>query len=74
MKVLARCFVHDPRGVDPPRGDDVEAVVAMFVNRERPRSVRITPSRGDGVVDILDRDAAGDRSDEVYQVKRYSSR
>lgn len=48
-------------------GNDVEAVVAMFVNRERPTSVRITPSRGDGGVDILDR-AAGD---EVYQVKRY---
>jgi hypothetical protein len=43
----------------------------MFVNRERPRSVRITPSRGDGGVDILDRAAGADGSDEVYQVKRY---
>ncbi|MEV4513791.1 hypothetical protein AB0K00_33130 [Dactylosporangium sp. NPDC049525] len=48
-------------------GNDVEAVVAMFVSRENPTSVRITPSRGDGGVDILDR-LSGDK---VYQVKRY---
>lgn len=53
-------------------GSDVEAVVAMFVNREHPNSVRITPSRGDGGVDILDRGAAIDGSDVVYQVKRYA--
>jgi hypothetical protein len=52
-------------------GNDVEAVVAMFVNREQPNSVRITPSRGDGGVDILDRGAAADRSDVVHQVKSY---
>jgi hypothetical protein len=52
-------------------GEDVEAVVALFVNRERPKSVRITPSRGDGGVDILDRDVAGG-GDEVFQVKRYT--
>jgi hypothetical protein len=46
-------------------GDDVEAVVAMFVNRERPNSTRITPSRGDGGVDIVDRGAASDGRDEV---------
>ncbi|MDF9878820.1 hypothetical protein [Cellulosimicrobium cellulans] len=40
-------------------GNDVEAVVSMFVNRERPRSVQITPSQGDGGVDILDRNADG---------------
>lgn len=53
-------------------GDDVEAVVAMFVNREHPDSVRITPSRGDGGVDILDRRAAADGTDVVYQIKRYT--
>ena len=53
-------------------GDDVEAVVAMLVNREHPNSVRITPSRGDGGVDILDRRAAADGTDVVYQVKRYT--
>src|SRR3954454_9142099 len=47
----------------------VEAVVGMLVNRERPTSVRITPSRGDGGVDILDRGGADDGGDVVYQVK-----
>ncbi len=53
-------------------GNDVEAVVAMFVNREQPNSVRITPSAGDGGVDILDRDAGPEGTDVVYQVKRYT--
>ena len=50
----------------------VEAVVAMFVNREHPGSTRITPSRGDGGVDILDRSAGKTGGDVVYQVKRYT--
>jgi hypothetical protein len=53
-------------------GADVEAVVAMFVNREHVNSVRITPSRGDGGVDILDRQAGPHGGDAVYQVKRYT--
>lgn len=53
-------------------GETVEAVVAMFVNRERPDSTRITPSMGDGGVDILARGAGPDGSDVVYQVKRYA--
>lgn len=53
-------------------GNDVEAVVAMLINREHPNSVRITPSRGDGGVDILDRGAAANDGDVVYQVKRYT--
>lgn len=53
-------------------GADVEAVVAMFVNREHVNSVRVTPSRGDGGVDILDRQAGPDGGDVVYQVKRYT--
>lgn len=53
-------------------GNDVEAVVAMFVNREHVNSVRITPSRGDGGVDILDRNAGPNGTDVVYQVKRYT--
>lgn len=44
----------------------------MFVNRERPGSTRITPSRGDGGVDILDRGAGPTGGDVVYQVKRYT--
>ena len=53
-------------------GDDVEAVVAMMVNREHPDSTRITPSKGDGGIDILDSLAGPDRGDVVYQVKRYA--
>lgn len=53
-------------------GADVEAVVAMLLNREQPNSTRITPSRGDGGVDILDRNARPNGSDVVYQVKRYT--
>ncbi|MCZ2404430.1 restriction endonuclease [Paenarthrobacter sp. Z7-10] len=53
-------------------GADVEAVVAMFLNRDHSRSTRITPSRGDGGVDILDRGAGPNGSDVVYQVKRYT--
>jgi hypothetical protein len=52
--------------------NDVEAVVAMCVNRWRPNSVRITPSRGDGGVDILDRDTPV--GDVVLQVQNYSAR
>lgn len=44
----------------------------MFVNREHVNSVRITPSKGDGGVDILDRKAGPDGGDAVYQVKRYT--
>ena len=50
----------------------VEAVVALMVNRERDTSTRISPSRGDGGVDILDRNGGPDHSDVVYQVKRYT--
>lgn len=53
-------------------GNDVEAVVAMFVNREHPRSVRITPSIGDGGVDIVDPRAGPEGTDDVYQVKKYT--
>lgn len=53
-------------------GNDVEAVVAMFVNREHPRSVRITPSMGDGGVDIVDPGAGTGGTDDVYQVKKYT--
>jgi len=49
-------------------GNEVEAVVAMFVNRERPTSVRITPSIGDGGVDIIDAAPALDGTSDVYQV------
>jgi hypothetical protein len=41
----------------------------MFVNRGHPNSTRITPSKGDGGVDILDLGAGPGGSDMVYQVK-----
>ena len=53
-------------------GNDVEAVVAMFVNREHVRSVRITPSIGDGGVDIVDPDPRSEGTNDVYQVKKYT--
>lgn len=52
-------------------GEDIEATVAMMLNREHPNSVNINPSRGDGGVDILDRAALPD-GDVVYQVKKYA--
>lgn len=48
-------------------GEDIERAVAMFIAMEHPRAVRITPSRGDGGVDILDRGART----VVYQVKGF---
>lgn len=48
-------------------GEDIERAVVMFIAMEHPRAVRITPSRGDGGVDILDRGART----EVYQVKGF---
>ncbi|MBF4549362.1 restriction endonuclease [Pseudoclavibacter sp. VKM Ac-2888] len=53
-------------------GGDVEAVVALLVNRKRPNSIRITPSTGDGGVDILEKGAAPGGGDVVYQVKKYA--
>lgn len=53
-------------------GNDIEAVIAMLINLEHPNSVRITPSKGDGGVDILDRGAGKNGGDVVYQVKRYA--
>lgn len=44
----------------------------MFVNREHPRSVRVTPSIGDGGVDIVDAGAGPEGTDDVYQVKKYA--
>lgn len=53
-------------------GETTEHVIAMLVNREYPSSTRITPSQGDGGVDILLRDGDGPGRDVVYQVKRYT--
>lgn len=54
-------------------GDDVEAVVGMFLCSEFPNAVRVRPSQGDGGVDVFvpgDGGFAVER--EVYQVKKYT--
>lgn len=53
-------------------GETIEAVAALLVNCEHPKSVRITPSVGDGGVDILDRNGDGPGRSVVYQVKRFN--
>lgn len=50
-------------------GDDIEAVVAMFISAIFPAAERITPSQGDGGIDVL---VKTDRT-RVYQVKRFSA-
>ncbi|MEV8148585.1 hypothetical protein AB0O52_10605 [Arthrobacter sp. NPDC080073] len=49
-------------------GDEIEAVVAMFISAIFPSAERITPSKGDGGIDVL---VKTDRT-RVYQVKRFS--
>lgn len=54
-------------------GDDVEAVVGMFICNEFPNAVRVRPSQGDGGVDVFvpgERGFAVER--DVYQVKKYT--
>ncbi|WJZ03241.1 restriction endonuclease [Corynebacterium freiburgense] len=54
-------------------GEDVESIVALLINSEYYETVRITPSQGDGGVDILHRDKYGPGKDAVYQVKKFST-
>jgi hypothetical protein len=49
-------------------GDDIESLVAMFISGDYPAAERITPSRGDGGIDVLVRT---DKT-RVYQVKKFS--
>ncbi|KAB2585195.1 hypothetical protein BS297_11535 [Rhodococcus erythropolis] len=51
-------------------GDDIEAFAALCLYRERPRAVRIRPSRGDGGIDIYVK--LDDGRVDIYQVKKYS--
>lgn len=51
-------------------GDDIEAVAAMCICRERPSARRIRPSRGDGGIDVYV--PLGDNRVEVYQVKKFA--
>ncbi|MGV0041671.1 hypothetical protein [Mycobacterium colombiense] len=57
------------------QGDDVEAVVGMLICTVRPSAVRVTPSQGDGGLDIFVPGPEGMAKErEVYQVKRYCER
>ncbi len=49
--------------------DDVEATIALFLSAEFPHAERITPSRGDGGIDVLVREQSGSR---IYQVKSFT--
>lgn len=54
-------------------GDDVEAVVGMFICSEFPNAVRVRPSQGDGGVDVFVPGEGGFAVErEVYQVKKYA--
>lgn len=49
-------------------GSEIEKIAAMCIAIEKPNSINITPSQGDGGIDILDKD-----SNSVYQIKKFSS-
>lgn len=51
-------------------GEDVEAVVALFVLRDNPHGNRRLPAQGDHGIDVLVRNDDGSWS--VWQVKRYT--
>lgn len=53
-------------------GDDIEAFAALCLYRERPRAVRIRPSRGDGGIDIYVK--LDDGRIDIYQVKKHTAR
>jgi hypothetical protein len=55
-------------------GDDVEAVVGMFICSDHRNAVRVQPSQGDGGLDIYVPCEEGDEGREVYQVKSFSER
>lgn len=52
-------------------GDDIEAVIAVMLLREKPAGQRIRPSRGDGGVDVLI--PISKSVWEVYQVKGFTA-
>ncbi|UVO12340.1 hypothetical protein NM962_21155 [Mycobacterium sp. SVM_VP21] len=55
-------------------GDDIEAVVGMFICRDFPNAVRVRPSQGDGGVDIFVPGPEGfAKQRAVYQVKKFHS-
>lgn len=53
-------------------GAQVEDLVALLINREFPKSIRITPSSGDGGIDILLPQDKAHKGDTIFQVKKFS--
>lgn len=53
-------------------GEQVESIVALLINREHPKSVRVKPSRGDGGIDIILPEEEGQRGPIVFQVKKFT--
>lgn len=51
-------------------GDEAERLIAALISVDHPRANRITPSRGDRGMDVVDLEDDG--SVVVYQVKRYT--
>lgn len=55
-------------------GDDIEAVVGMFICSDFPNAVRVRPSQGDGGVDIFVPGPNGFAQQRaVYQVKKFNA-
>jgi hypothetical protein len=54
--------------------DEIEAFVGMMICNQHWNSVRVTPSQGDGGVDIFRPGPDADREREVYQVKSFCER
>lgn len=52
-------------------GDEIEALVSMFVCREIPNAFRIRPSQGDGGIDVCVPITADHV--EIYQVKKFAA-
>jgi hypothetical protein len=54
--------------------DDIEPAVGMLICSQFPNAVRVTPSQGDGGVDIFVPVKDADKQREVYQVKSFHER
>jgi hypothetical protein len=53
---------------------DIEAAVGMLICSRFPNAVRVTPSQGDGGIDIFVPTQDADKQREVYQVKSFHER
>lgn len=51
----------------------VETIVGVLLGRDRPRLIRLRPSRGDRGIDVVD-PLDSPRQVDVYQVKSFATR